>query len=136
MNKLGAAALLIELVQQALLIIAVQIMYKASKKKFDEDSEFKERARKAVTQLQGGDAQFITAWERICEASRKVNPPQAMKDVHAVALLLYSPESGLAQVSQLYVSSLPCFGKGCTFACVGGGGGIVGCCGDWICVGL
>jgi len=47
-------------------------MYKQSKKRFDEDPEFKERARKAVTQLQGGDAQFITAWERICEASRKV----------------------------------------------------------------
>ena len=48
-------------------------MYKQSKKRFDEDPEFKERARKAVTQLQGGDAQFITAWERICEASRKVH---------------------------------------------------------------
>ncbi len=50
----------------------MQKMYKQSKKRFDEDPEFKERARKAVTQLQGGDAQFITAWERICEASRKV----------------------------------------------------------------
>lgn len=49
----------------------LQNMYKQSKKRFDEDPEFKERARKAVTQLQGGDAQFITAWERICEASRK-----------------------------------------------------------------
>lgn len=56
-----------------LLVIAVQTMYKQSKKKFDEDSEFKERARKAVTKLQGGDEQFITAWKRICEASRKVS---------------------------------------------------------------
>lgn len=57
---------------KALLPTALQTMYKQSKKRFDEDPEFKERARKAVTQLQGGDAQFITAWERICEASRKV----------------------------------------------------------------
>ncbi len=57
---------------KGLLPTAVQKMYKQSKKRFDEDPEFKERARKAVTQLQGGDAQFITAWERICEASRKV----------------------------------------------------------------
>lgn len=52
---------------------AVQGMYKASKKRFDEDAEFKERARKAVTMLQRGDAEVITAWERICEASRKVS---------------------------------------------------------------
>ena len=50
-------------------------MYKASKKRFDDDAEFKERARKAVTQLQGGNSDFITAWERICEASRKVCLP-------------------------------------------------------------
>ncbi|KAL3157657.1 hypothetical protein ABBQ32_012100 [Trebouxia sp. C0010 RCD-2024] len=49
----------------------LQGMYKASKKRFDEDAEFKERARKAVTMLQRGDAEVITAWERICEASRK-----------------------------------------------------------------
>ena len=52
----------------------VQKMYKASKKRFDEDAEFKDRARKAVTQLQGGDPQFVEAWQRICAASRKVEP--------------------------------------------------------------
>ena len=52
--------------------IWLQVNYKASKKRFDEDHEFKERARKAVTKLQGGDAEFIKAWGRICEASRKV----------------------------------------------------------------
>ena len=49
-----------------------QTMYKASKRRFDEDAEFKDRARKAVTQLQGGNPQFIEAWQRICAASRKV----------------------------------------------------------------
>lgn len=49
-------------------------MYKASKRRFDEDAKFKDRARKAVTQLQGGNPQFVAAWQRICEASRKVRP--------------------------------------------------------------
>ena len=51
----------------------MQGMYKASKKRFDDDAEFKERARRAVTLLQRGDPDFIKAWERICEASRKVS---------------------------------------------------------------
>lgn len=51
----------------------MQGMYKASKKRFDDDADFKERARRAVTLLQGGDPEFIKAWERICEASRKVS---------------------------------------------------------------
>lgn len=53
-------------------MLLLQSMYKASKERFDDDPDFKERARKAVTMLQGGDADFIKAWERICEASRKV----------------------------------------------------------------
>lgn len=62
----------------------VQKMYKASKKRFDEDAEFKDRARKAVTQLQGGDAQFVEAWQRICAASRKVEPSHCnSKQSHA-----------------------------------------------------
>ena len=55
----------------------MQGMYKASKKRFDDDADFKERARRAVTLLQGGDPEFIKAWERICEASRKVSPLRA-----------------------------------------------------------
>ena len=72
------------------LVIAVQTMYKLSKKKFDEEPEFKERARKAVTKLQGGDEQFITAWKRICEASRKVSLralQQCPATPHSAALL-------------------------------------------------
>ena len=45
--------------------------YRASKKKFDEDPEFKNRARQAVVALQGGDAEALCAWEMICEISRK-----------------------------------------------------------------
>lgn len=60
------------LLQSHCSVAVMQGMYKASKKRFDDDADFKERARRAVTLLQGGDPEFITAWERICEASRKV----------------------------------------------------------------
>ena len=50
----------------------LQSTYKAAKAHFDEDAEFKDRARRGVTKLQGGDPEYLAAWERICEASRKV----------------------------------------------------------------
>ena len=53
----------------------LQSTYKAAKAHFDEDAEFKDRARRGVTKLQGGDPEYLAAWERICEASRKVGPP-------------------------------------------------------------
>ena len=49
----------------------LQALYKASKKRFDLEEDFKVRARAAVTKLQGGDAQSRAAWARICEASRR-----------------------------------------------------------------
>ena len=48
----------------------LQALYKASKKRFDEDADFKTRAREAVTRLQGGEPAYVAAWERICAASR------------------------------------------------------------------
>lgn len=48
----------------------LQALYKASKKRFDDDPDFKTRAREAVTRLQGGDPQYVAAWQRICAASR------------------------------------------------------------------
>lgn len=53
----------------------LQSTYKAAKAHFDEDAGFKDRARRGVTKLQGGDPEYLAAWERICEASRKVGPP-------------------------------------------------------------
>jgi arginyl-tRNA synthetase len=47
-----------------------QLLYKASKKRFDADPDFKARAREAVTRLQGGEPAVVAAWERICAASR------------------------------------------------------------------
>lgn len=37
----------------------LQALYRASKKRFDEDESFKKRAREAVTQLQGGNPAHV-----------------------------------------------------------------------------
>lgn len=49
----------------------LQEFYKSSKKRFDEDDAFKERARLAVVDLQSGGKFAINAWQRICDVSRK-----------------------------------------------------------------
>ena len=45
--------------------------YKAAKKRFDEDTAFKNRSQKEVVSLQGGDESSLAAWKKICEISRK-----------------------------------------------------------------
>jgi len=45
--------------------------YRESKKVFDADPEFKKRAQLQVVSLQGGEKEAISAWEKICEISRK-----------------------------------------------------------------
>lgn len=45
--------------------------YRASKKRFDEDEDFKKRAREAVVALQGGDKNCIALWKEICQVSRE-----------------------------------------------------------------
>lgn len=49
----------------------LQVLYKAAKLRFDEEEDFKTRAREAVTRLQSGDPESLTAWQRICDASRR-----------------------------------------------------------------
>jgi arginyl-tRNA synthetase len=49
----------------------LQVLYRAAKARFDEEEDFKTRAREAVTRLQGGDPQCLAAWNRICDASRR-----------------------------------------------------------------
>lgn len=49
----------------------LEAFYKASKQRFDNDSEFKERAQRAVVSLQGGEEKYRMAWSKICEISRK-----------------------------------------------------------------
>jgi len=45
--------------------------YKASKKRFDEDEEFKKKSQLCVVGLQGGDELSRAAWQRICDVSRE-----------------------------------------------------------------
>lgn len=50
-----------------------------SKQRFDEDDAFKTRAREAVTKLQSGDPAYLTAWQLLCEISRKVGPDKLLE---------------------------------------------------------
>ena len=45
--------------------------YKASKKRFDNDTEFQQRSRQEVVKLQSGDNKSIEAWKLLCDQSRK-----------------------------------------------------------------
>jgi len=49
----------------------LQAFYKASKTRFDEDAVFKKRAYEKVVELQKGEKDVRTAWQLICEVSRK-----------------------------------------------------------------
>lgn len=48
----------------------LQSFYKESKKRFDEDEEFKKRAYNRVEKLQSGDPNCTKAWQLICDVSR------------------------------------------------------------------
>ncbi len=45
--------------------------YKASKKRFDNESEFQKRSREEVVKLQSGNKKSIKAWKLLCNQSRK-----------------------------------------------------------------
>mmetsp|Transcript_8514 Transcript_8514/g.25264 ORF Transcript_8514/g.25264 Transcript_8514/m.25264 type:complete len:589 (-) Transcript_8514:15-1781(-) len=45
--------------------------YKAAKKRFDDDEDFKRRAQVAVVDLQAGGEMARKAWQRICDVSRQ-----------------------------------------------------------------
>ncbi len=45
--------------------------YKASKKRFDNEKEFKKRSREEVVKLQSGDRESIQLWKLLCDQSRK-----------------------------------------------------------------
>lgn len=46
------------------------VLYKAAKKRFDIDDEFKLRARDGVVKLQAGNKDELNAWETLCSTSR------------------------------------------------------------------
>lgn len=45
--------------------------YRESKKRFDEDNDFKKRAQQEVVAIQNGDLSSLQAWNIICDISRK-----------------------------------------------------------------
>ncbi|XP_047167059.1 arginine--tRNA ligase, chloroplastic/mitochondrial-like [Vigna umbellata] len=48
----------------------LQAFYKASKVRFDNEPEFKQRAQLSVVRLQSGEEVYRKAWERICDISK------------------------------------------------------------------
>jgi cysteinyl-tRNA synthetase len=63
------AALSIETSQDVNLGNLVEL-YKAAKKRFDVDEDFKTRAREGVVKLQAGNEEELAAWQALCAASR------------------------------------------------------------------
>ena len=49
----------------------LQAVYKESKKWFDEDPEFKQRAYSCVVKLQNMDSDYNRAWQLNCNVSRR-----------------------------------------------------------------
>lgn len=52
-------------------IADLMAFYKESKKRFDEDPDFKQRAYNCVVKLQNMDPDYIKGWQLICDVSRK-----------------------------------------------------------------
>lgn len=52
-------------------LVSLEKWYKESKKKFDEDENFKKNAHAEVVKLQGGEKEALHAWKIICEVSRE-----------------------------------------------------------------
>lgn len=52
-------------------IADLQTFYKESKKRFDEDEEFKKRAYQAVVKLQAHEPVHIKGWQEICDISKR-----------------------------------------------------------------
>ncbi|MFQ5729358.1 MAG: arginine--tRNA ligase [Waddliaceae bacterium] len=59
--------------------------YKASKKRFDENPEFKKKSQLEVVSLQGGEPNALKAWNIICDISRKAY--QEIYDILDVKLI-------------------------------------------------
>lgn len=57
--------------QESSSLEALMNWYRAAKKRFDEDPEFKKRAQRQVVDLQSGSLEALTSWKKICEISRR-----------------------------------------------------------------
>lgn len=52
-------------------LASLMTWYRAAKKRFDEDADFKKRSQLEVVKLQSGDKDALHAWKIICDISRK-----------------------------------------------------------------
>jgi arginyl-tRNA synthetase len=52
-------------------LTSLMTWYRASKKRFDEDPDFKKRSQLQVVKLQGGDEISLAAWTMICDISKQ-----------------------------------------------------------------
>ena len=72
--------------------------YRAAKQRFDADSEFADRARESVVKLQGGDPEYLEAWQAFISTSLthcqavydKLNVTLSMTDLKAESF--YNPQ--------------------------------------------
>lgn len=72
--------------------------YRAAKQRFDADSEFADRARESVVKLQGGDPEYLEAWQAFISTSLthcqavydKLNVALSMTDLKAESF--YNPQ--------------------------------------------
>tara|TARA_R110002110_G_scaffold124505_2_gene301875 strand:- start:26159 stop:27919 length:1761 start_codon:yes stop_codon:yes gene_type:complete len=71
--------------QEQVEVSALVTCYKAAKKLFDEDSDFKKASQLEVVALQGGNPKTLKIWETICEISR--NSYQEIYDILDIDLI-------------------------------------------------
>ncbi|HSX26324.1 MAG TPA: arginine--tRNA ligase [Chlamydiales bacterium] len=57
--------------EEATTLDSLMQWYRAAKKRFDEDPDFKKRSQLQVVKLQSGDKEALHAWKIICDISRK-----------------------------------------------------------------
>eukprot|EP00745_Piridium_sociabile_P041254 TRINITY_DN81293_c0_g1_i2.p1 TRINITY_DN81293_c0_g1~~TRINITY_DN81293_c0_g1_i2.p1 ORF type:complete len:455 (-),score=36.45 TRINITY_DN81293_c0_g1_i2:115-1479(-) len=60
----------VDLVNRCLELSDLDALYKASKRRFDDEEDFKKRSTQRVVQLQAGDEKTRKIWEKLCEISR------------------------------------------------------------------
>lgn len=82
--------------------------YKQAKKHFDEDEDFKARARQEVVQLQSGNEDTLKAWRLLCAQSRK-----SFEEIYAILEIQNLEERGESFYNNLLADTVEALdGKG------------------------
>jgi arginyl-tRNA synthetase len=86
---------------QALDLGDLVAFYKQAKQHFDEDEDFKLRARQEVVQLQSGNADTVKAWRLLCEQSRK-----SFEEIYALLDIQNLEERGESFYNDMLVDTI------------------------------